>query len=124
MILARQEVNDFLSTYALYIVLGFVLILAITVCVILLVNKYNKNKTTKKTKETSIEKFYGFVGGKENIDDIRLVGSRLTLVLKDVNLLNKDEIKTLGVNNIISLKEKVTLVLDETGKTYFKDITL
>jgi phosphotransferase system IIB component len=63
--------------------------------------------------------FYEYIGNKENIVSIKLNGSRLTIVLNDYNLVNKEQLKTLGVVSIVALKDKMTLVLSEEGKKYF-----
>lgn len=119
-IYAKQEINDFLNNYALYIVLGFVGLIAITVIVMLLIGHKKKHKNNPEFIKAVEENFYKFVGGEENVIEARLNGSRFVLVLKDASKLNKDEIKTLGVSNIISLKEKITLVLNDDGKIYFE----
>ena len=115
---AKQEINDFLSQNALYIVLGFIGLIIIAVVLLLIFNR-KKNKNPKFIKNVE-DNFYTYLGGVDNVLEAKLNGSRFVIVLKDNTKFDKEKIKTLGVNNIISLKEKITLVLNEDGKNYFE----
>lgn len=119
-ILVNQEINDFLSNNALWIALGFVGLIAITIGSIVLINYLRKNKTKKYNKANATNNFYEYIGGMDNVVSTKLVGSRFTIVLKNYDLVDKDKLKTLGVSSIISLKDKITLVLNDLGKNYFQ----
>lgn len=119
-ILVNQEINDFLSNNALWIALGFIGLIAITIGTIVLVNYLRKNKTKKYNKANATNNFYEYIGGIDNVVSTKLVGSRFTIVLKNYDLVDKDKLKTLGVSSIISLKDKITLVLNDLGKNYFE----
>ena len=119
-ILVNQEINDFLSNNALWIALGFIGLIAITIGTIVLVNYLRKNKTKKNNKANATNNFYEYIGGIDNVVSTKLVGSRFTIVLKNYDLVDKDKLKTLGVSSIISLKDKITLVLNDLGKNYFE----
>lgn len=119
-ILVNQEINDFLSNNALWIALGFVGLIAITIGSIVLINYLRKNKTKKYNKANATNNFYEYIGGIDNVVSTKLVGSRFTIVLKNYDLVDKDKLKTLGVSSIISLKDKITLVLNDLGKNYFQ----
>lgn len=119
-ILVNQEINDFLSNNALWIALGFIGLIAITIGTIVLVNYLRKNKTKKNNKANATNNFYEYIGGIDNVVSTKLVGSRFTIVLKNYDLVDKDKLKTLGVSSIISLKDKITLVLNDLGKDYFE----
>lgn len=119
-ILVNQEINDFLSNNALWIALGFIGLIAITIGTIVLINYLRKNKTKKNNKANATNNFYEYIGGIDNVVSTKLVGSRFTIVLKNYDLVDKDKLKTLGVSSIISLKDKITLVLNDLGKNYFE----
>lgn len=119
-ILVNQEINDFLSNNALWIALGFIGLIAITIGIIVLINYLRKNKTKKNNKANATNNFYEYIGGIDNVVSTKLVGSRFTIVLKNYDLVDKDKLKTLGVSSIISLKDKITLVLNDLGKDYFE----
>ena len=51
------------------------------------------------------------LGGIENVMSCKAVGSRLSLVLKDYNLIDEPKLKQLGVSSIIKMSNKITLVI-------------
>lgn len=51
------------------------------------------------------------LGGIENVMSCKAVGSRLSLVLKDYNLVDEPKLKQLGVSSIIKMSNKITLVI-------------
>lgn len=118
-ILINQEINEFLNANALYIALGFIGLIVLVVGGIVLFNVLRKKKKQKQKSDNAVNLFYEYIGNKENIVSIKLNGSRLTVVLNDYNLVNKEQLKTLGVVSIVALKDKMTLVLSEEGKKYF-----
>lgn len=118
-ILINQEINEFLNANALYIALGFIGLIVLVVGGIVLFNVLRKKKNQKQKSDNAVNLFYEYIGNKENIVSIKLNGSRLTVVLNDYNLVNKEQLKTLGVVSIVALKDKMTLVLSEEGKKYF-----
>ena len=118
-ILINQEINEFLNANALYIALGFIGLIVLVVGGIVLFNVLRRKKNQKQKSDNAVNLFYEYIGNKENIVSIKLNGSRLTVVLNDYNLVNKEQLKTLGVVSIVALKDKMTLVLSEEGKKYF-----
>ena len=122
-IFINQEINEFLNVNALFIALGFVGLIVLVVGGIVCFNFLRKKKMQKQKSNNAVNLFYEYVGNKENVNSIKLNGSRLTIILNDYNLVNKEQLKTLGVVSIVALKDKMTLVLSEEGKKYFSTIT-
>ena len=122
-IFINQEINEFLNANALFIALGFVGLIVLVVGGIVCFNFLRKKKIQKQKSNNAVNLFYEYVGNKENVNSIKLNGSRLTIILNDYNLVNKEQLKTLGVVSIVALKDKMTLVLSEEGKKYFSTIT-
>ena len=52
------------------------------------------------------------LGGKENIKEINATGSRLSLNLLDKEVIDREKLKTLGVTSVVSMSNKVTLVIE------------
>ena len=84
-------------------------------------------KESKKNKDKNINSTYDEIilnlGGKENIVEMTARGSRLSIVLKDNSLLNIDALKNIGVEGVIVMTSKVTLVIGEDAlklKEYFE----
>ena len=62
------------------------------------------------------------LGGRENIASATQVGSRINLVLKDKELINKDNLKELGVKSVLVMSNKVTLVVENNAENIAKAI--
>ena len=52
------------------------------------------------------------LGGKENVKEINAVGSRLSLILNDKEIIDREKLKTLGVSSVVSMSNKMTLVIE------------
>lgn len=52
------------------------------------------------------------LGGKENVKEINATGSRLSLNLLDKEVIDREKLKTLGVTSVVSMTNKVTLVIE------------
>ena len=71
---------------------------------------FNKKKNTS----TYNEKINGIIlnlGGNDNIKEISVKMSRAEFVLENYDLVNKDELKNLGVQGISKTSKKITLVV-------------
>ena len=89
-----------------------------TLVTFLLLKKFNKlpfksNKKVEKKAEFKIEnndELLATFGGKENIEQVELKGSRLSIQLKDMNLFNKEKIKEFGIDRILLMSNKIILI--------------
>lgn len=99
---------------ALFIVTGVLIIATIVVVIIFL----KKRKVVKVDDSLWIDN----LGGKENIESVNQVGSRINLVLKDKEVINKDNLKELGVKSVLVMSNKVTLVVDANAEDIAKAI--
>ena len=143
--------DDWLQRNIFYVVVAIILLFFIFILSCLIVKFYldkvketkedNKNeekkekiqentklrKESKKNKDKNINSIYDEIilnlGGKENIVEMTARGSRLSIVLKDNSLLNIDALKNIGVEGVIVMTSKVTLVIGEDAlklKEYFE----
>ena len=110
----KDDINAFLSKNAIWLA---IVIVAIIVIVALLIILLNKNKSKKDDSKISKDesKWQTAIGGKDNINEITAVGSRLTLNLKNNDLINKEALKELGVSNILTMSEKIILVVEDSA---------
>ena len=151
MVLLNLFLTDWLQRNIFYVVVAIILLFFIFILSCLIVNFYlykvketkedNKNeekkekiqentklrKESKKNKDKNINSTYDEIilnlGGKENIVEMTARGSRLSIVLKDNSLLNIDALKNIGVEGVIVMTSKVTLVIGEDAlklKEYFE----
>lgn len=98
----------------LYIVLPIV-ILVLGISLFFVVKAIRKNKFLETRKKSNNELILA-LGGKENIVNVQARGSRLTLVLKDYEVVNEEKLKMHGVSSIIKMSEKITLVIGQESK--------
>ena len=151
MVLLNLFLTDWLQRNIFYVVVAIILLFFIFILSCLIVKFYldkvketkedNKNeenkekiqentklrKESKKNKDKNINSTYDEIilnlGGKENIVEMTARGSRLNIVLKDNSLLNIDALKNIGVEGVIVMTSKVTLVIGEDAlklKEYFE----
>ena len=69
----------------------------------------NKRKSTVKVIDSE---WIDALGGKENVQEVTAVGSRLSVKLVDQEKANRDKLKELGVSNILVMSNKMTLVIE------------
>lgn len=143
MVLLNLFLTDWLQRNIFYVVVAIILLFFIFILSCLIVKFYldkvketqegNEEKNTKpkkepkKNKDKNINSTYDEIilnlGGKENIVEMTARGSRLSIVLKDNSLLNIDALKNIGVEGVIVMTSKVTLVIGEDAlklKEYFE----
>ncbi|WP_031488905.1 PTS transporter subunit EIIB [Ureaplasma canigenitalium] len=60
-----------------------------------------------------INDFYSYVGMKDNILDVDATINTLKLQVKDKELINKDNLKKLGVKGILSNGQQISLVIGD-----------
>lgn len=116
--LITLDLNPVQITWILIIsILAFLLI----VFLIIFFTRKNKGKhevveEPKKALTISDDDFFKYLGGKENIINYKLVGSRLTLELKDYSLVDKESLKKENFDGIIEMKNKLILVKEDLSE--------
>lgn len=108
----KDDANAFLKNNALWIALAIVAIIVIVLVILLLVN-INRKKDKKAIDNTANDDWLIALGGKENILEVSATGSRLTVKLYDINNCDKNKLKELGVSNIVTMSDKLVLVVED-----------
>lgn len=104
------DLNQFLKDNALWIALSILAIIIIVVILILV----SKKKGTKKTSKNELyEQLIAAFGTINNIISSSAKGSRLSLVLREYELLNNEKLEALGVSSSIRMSSKITFVLEQ-----------
>lgn len=106
--------DEFNSNYW-WIYLVLVSVIAVS-CLIILITKRKetKRKNNEVAKQNSnLNNLYSYLGDKENVIFHELKGTRLTLVLKDYQKVDREKLKEIGVERVLSMSNKYILV----GKT-------
>lgn len=100
------------ASFDLYIIIAsiVVVIIAVVLIVFLIISRKKKSKTKDQIKATNLNGFYLALGGKENVVSHNLNGTRLTLVLKDYKLIDREKLREYGVERVLSMTNKYILV--------------
>ena len=97
-----------LPTYLWAIIIGGgVLLIAVIVFLIIFFSK------RKKTPKIDDGVWLIALGGKENVNSVSAIGSRLTLSLVDKEKVDREKLKELGVGSVLTMSNKVTLVIQK-----------
>lgn len=107
------DANAFLKENGIWIALGVVGLILITILTIFLTGFSKKRKKGKQ--ETLYASFLDSIGGLENILSSSAKGSRLSLVLKSYDLDEK-KLEAVGVSSSIRMSNKITFVMQDAEK--------
>lgn len=102
------------------ILLGVVVLLGLIWLISFLIFK-NPKKHKGKVGDIDI---FSYLGGKDNVLSFTVHGSRLIVKLKNKNLLQREELKALGVKGFVEKEEDITIVLSNELKERYKDYSL
>ena len=89
------------------IIIGIIILI---VAIIVFISFNKKNIITKEFNEKVIDIIKN-LGGNDNIISVTPKMSRVEFVLKNYELVNKEELKNLGVQGISKTSQKITLVV-------------
>ena len=79
----------------------------ISIVVIVLKNKFGKGKVNN----DSLQEFIDIFGGIDNIVEVKARESRLSLVLKDYEVIKKEKLEEKGITSSIKMTNKITYVI-------------
>lgn len=102
------------------ILLGVVVLLGLIWLISFLISK---NPKKRKGKVGDID-IFTYLGGKDNVLSFTVHGSRIIVKLKNKNLLQREELKTLGVKGFVEKEEDITIVLSNELKERYKEYFL
>ena len=115
------DFNSFLKQNALYLALGVVGLIIVVLLLCFFLSKKNGKKEPSKIRGNKSEYIDSF-GGNDNLVDYKLIGSRIEVHLKDYSKLDKEKLKSAGVDGFILMSNKLTLVLKGDAKEVYKKI--
>ncbi len=99
-----------LPTYLIAIIVGGCLLVVAAVVVLVIV--FGKRKKNTIVDESA---WISALGGKENIASVSAIGSRINLSLKDKEKIDRTKLSNLGVNSVLVMSNKVTLVIQNNA---------
>lgn len=111
--------NDFLIKNLWWmIVIAVVLVGGILILLMSIRHKGNKEKKNAVSVERNLEA----IGGRDNIIAHSLNGSRIVLVLKDYDLIDKQLLKSQGAIGFVLKSDKITIVFKNDAKKIYKQM--
>ena len=114
-----NDFNSFLLNYGVWLALGVaVAVIIVFIIMFLLGNKKKKGKVAAKTFETN--EVFEALGGRENVLTHSKNGSRISLTLSDYDKVNEKMRNALGVESIIKMSNKITLVIKDDADSFYK----
>ena len=113
-----NDFSNFLLNYGVYLAIGVAVILATSVIVFLFLRDRDKNKKLP-NKSYSQNDILNALGGKENIIFHERNGSRISMALHDYKAMNEKRLNELGVDSIIKMSNKITLVVKDDPETFY-----
>ena len=111
----KDDFNSFLKNYGIWLAVGVIAIVVATIIIIFVI-KNRKKGPTKIEDNTASSDWLEALGGKDNILEVTANGSRLTTKLQDQNLVDREKLKTLGVTNIVTMSDKLILVVEDKAE--------
>ena len=125
--LTESPFNNFLKQYGVWIAISFALIIVIVLSIFLIVSLLKKKSLNKQSQINNIDNDEVLIslGGKDNIIEHFVNGSRLSLTLKNYDLVNIEKLNELGFPSVIKMSNKITLVyegdLESLAKRIFNE---
>ena len=119
----KENLNNFFSSYAFYIALGVVILIAISIVLIVILSRRNKgSKVNKQNVQIDTNEWLEALGGRDNIMEKSATGSRLVLKLNNPELIDENRLKELGVSNIMKMSNKITLVFEDQAEAILSQL--
>ena len=107
---------DSFTNIVLIISLSLVLIIIIGILIFLITKKKSRGKNTLKGNLYNLADIYSALGGKDNIISHQINGTRLTLVLRDYKKVDREKLRSFGVERILLMSNKYILVGEHLDK--------
>ena len=122
-----NQFGEWLTRYGFYVALGMagVVFLVVLVLFIIAMVKRKKEATpliTPKSDFNADLTIINALGGKENIVSKSLNGSRIVIVLVDYDKIDETTLNNNGVDSLIKMSNKVTLVSKDNSEKIYKSL--
>ena len=110
--------NEFLKNYGVFLAIGVAVVVLSVIIILLLLQK--RKGVVEPRKEFFSSEIYVALGGKENVVEHSKVGSRISLVLNDYEIVDEKKLNELGVDSVIKMSNKITLVVKGDADSLYK----
>ena len=119
--------NEWITKYGFFVALGVagVIFLVVLVLFIIAMVKRRNEPTPLVSPKSNFdidETILKALGGKENILSKSLNGSRIVLTLQEYTLIDETTLNNNGVDSIIKMSNKVTLVSKDSSEKIYRSL--
>ncbi len=111
--------NDFYIRNLWWIIALGVILVGGLLILLMRIRYKNKGKSTPKV---SIEENLEAIGGKDNVIAHSLNGSRIVLVLRDYEAIDREKLKNAGAVGFVLKSDKITIVFKNDAKKVYKEM--
>ena len=111
--------NDFYIRNLWWIIALGVILVGGLLILLMRIRYKSKGKSTSKV---SIEDNLDAIGGKDNVIAHSLNGSRIVLVLKDYDAIDREKLKNAGAVGFVLKSDKITIVFKKDAKNVYKEM--
>ena len=94
----------------------------LVIIVVLIIVSLVIMKLKQKNFSSEVNKLIQYLGGKDNIVNAEVNMSRFKVILKDVSLVNKDGITSLGAQGIVEIDNTLKIIFGKDAKQLKKYI--
>ena len=106
----KNQFELFLQNYAWILCIAVVVAIILTIVIVFLIKNRKPTKQKKAISTASPNEWVDALGGQENILEVSSAGSRLSIQIKNPELVNRESLTKLGVTSIVMMSNKITLV--------------
>ena len=97
--------------------LQYIIIIALLIIIALAITK-----ASKKDIKIEVNKLVEYLGGKNNIINYDVNKSRFVVTLKDISLVNKENIQKMGAQGMVEIDNQLKIILGKDAETLKKHI--
>ena len=92
------------------------------IIIILVIIAFAIIKSKSKNFKIEANKLIEYLGGKDNIIEYNYTKSRLTVKVKNTEIVNKESIQKLGAQGIVEVENQLKIILGEDARQLIKYI--
>lgn len=125
---SKNSFNEWLSTWGIWISIMVAGVVFLVVLALFLYTYFKGKKEgaiiaqKQQQKQIKNEEALSALGGADNILDHSLNGSRIILVLNNYDVVDQGKLRELGVDSIVKMSNKITLVIKGDASSFYKKL--
>lgn len=111
-----NSLNEFFKNYGMWLAIALASLILIVLIILLLIALFKRKRWKNieiNKEEINLDGFIDSLGGKDNIISFTNNGSRLSVELKNYDIVDEKKLNELGVNSLIKMSNKIVLVIKD-----------